>query len=105
MSKSLNAKVQNKYYNIKIATWNVCLGLMNKKDVVSNMITDNKIDICCLQETDIPVEYNHELLSFKGYNLIVEKNEVKSRLGFYIKDGIDYTRRCELEVLNSGIIT
>ena len=90
--------------NFKIASWNVCLGLANKKDVVSKMITENKIDICCLQETDIPVDYNHELLSFRGHTLIVEKNDVKSRLGMYIKDGINYTRRSELEGANNGLI-
>ena len=38
---------------IKIATWNLCLGLTNKKDYVSQMITVNKIDICCMQEIDV----------------------------------------------------
>ena len=31
---------------IKIASWNLCLGLMNKKNYVSQMIIDEKIDIC-----------------------------------------------------------
>ena len=35
---------------IKIATWNLCLGLTNKKDYVSLM---NKIDIYCMQEIDL----------------------------------------------------
>ena len=38
---------------IKIATWNLCIGLTNKKDYVSQMITVNKIDICCMPEIDI----------------------------------------------------
>ena len=36
-----------------------------------------------LQEIDIPVDYDVSLLSFKGYNLLVENNEVKSRTGIY----------------------
>ena len=31
---------------IKIANWNVCLGLANKKDYVAEMIKLNNIDIC-----------------------------------------------------------
>ena len=37
-----------------------------------------------LQEIDIPVDYDVSLLSFKGYNLLVENNEVKSRTGIYV---------------------
>ena len=63
---------------------NVCLGLANKKEIVSEIIKVNKIDICCLQEIDIQHNFNHEVLSFKGYNLLIEKNEVKSQIGMYI---------------------
>ena len=38
---------------IKLATWNICLGLANKKDLVSSIIMENEIDICVLQEIDI----------------------------------------------------
>ena len=47
---------------------------------------------------------NSDLLSFKGYNLLIEKNDVKSRMGFYIRNEISYIRRNELEGLNNGII-
>ena len=73
---------------IKIASWNLCLGLANKKDYVSQMILANKIDICCLQEVEINNDYDHETLSFKGYSLLVESNDVKSRAGVYVKSGI-----------------
>ena len=38
---------------IKIASWILCLRLMNKKNYVSQIIIDEKIDICCLQEIDL----------------------------------------------------
>ena len=57
-----------------------------------------------MQEIDIPVGYDCYLLSFKGYNLITEKNNVKSRTGLYIKNGINYSRRSDLEGLNNGLI-
>ena len=33
-------------WQIKIASWNLCLGLTNKKDYVSQMILNVKIDVC-----------------------------------------------------------
>ena len=35
------------------ATWNACLGISNKIDLIINMINENKIDILCLQEVEI----------------------------------------------------
>ena len=53
--------------NLKLATWNLCLGLSNKKDIVSQTILSNEIDICVLQEVDIPAGYDSDLLSFGSY--------------------------------------
>ena len=44
---------------------------MNKKDVVSKIILGESLDICCLQEIDIPCSYNYELLTFSGYDLLI----------------------------------
>ena len=46
--------------SIKLATWNLCLGLSYKKDCVSQIIKANKVDICCMQDIDIPANYNHD---------------------------------------------
>ena len=90
--------------NIKIATWNLCLGLKSKKDYVSKVIIDENIDICCLQETDLEPNYPTNLLSFNGYELLSENNEYKSRAAIYIKQGIPFTRRPELEGVNNGLV-
>ena len=45
----------------------VCLGLKNKKDYVLDVIRENEIDICCLQETEIESSFPTGILSFKGY--------------------------------------
>jgi hypothetical protein len=37
-------KTASMTHNIKIATWNVCLGLASKKDLVKKYILDNNID-------------------------------------------------------------
>ena len=65
--------------NLKLATWNLCLGLANKKELVSQKILEEKIDVCVMQEIEIPNTYDANLLSFKGYSLIVEK--IKSSQG------------------------
>ena len=44
------------------------------------------------------------LLSFNGYSLLAELNDVKSRAGIYVKNGIDYVRRADLELRNNGKI-
>ena len=71
---------------MKIATLNLCLGLKNKKDAVKKLIVDNEIEILCLQETEIPVSYPVDLLTFKGFNYENENNQFKSRCGIFISD-------------------
>ena len=53
---------------------------------------------------DIPRDYNHELLAFKGYNLLIEKNDTKSRMAMYVKNGINYVRRDDLEGHGNGLV-
>ena len=47
------------------------------------IIKKEEIDICCLQEIDLPTDYDEKLLTFKGYDLITEKNDFKKRTGMY----------------------
>ena len=82
---------------IKIATWNLCLGLTNKKDYVTEIIKEKKIDICCMQETDVKNGKDTNLLTFRGYNLYLEKNTIKSRCSVYVKNDSKHQRRVELE--------
>ena len=44
---------------------------------VSNVIRENEIDICCLQETEIESSFPTGILSFKGYSLETEMNDTK----------------------------
>ena len=46
----------------------------------------------------VPKVENH---CFKGYSLEIELNNMKVRAGFYIKNGIEYSRRNELEGRNN----
>ena len=51
--KSIQAKIITKLEEIKMAMWNLCLGLTNKKDYVTEIIKEKRIDICCMQEKDV----------------------------------------------------
>ena len=88
----------------KIGTWNLCLGLANKKDLIKQTLTKNEIDICCLQETEIVKDYPENLLIFPGYSLELEKNDLKTRVGMYVSKTIRYKRRKDLEGLNNHLV-
>ena len=89
---------------IKIGSLNLCLGLPNKKDLVKKLILDNEIDILCLQETELDVNLDHGLMSFKNYNYESEINDTRSRVGTLISSGLDYIRRRDLEGINNHLI-
>ena len=82
--------------SLKIATLNLCLGLKNKKLQVKNLVTSSDIDILLLQETEIESNYDTNTLTFSGFNFEAENNSVKSRVGAYIKNEINYTRMYSL---------
>ena len=88
----------------KIASWNLCLGLQSKKIMVKEEILKNKIDICCMQETDIQNDYPTNILTFPGYQIEVETNDVKGRVAIYVAEGVKYVRRQDLEGTNSNMI-
>ena len=56
--------------------------LLNKKDIVTSTLTSNDIDICCLQETEIPSDFPIHILNSKKYCLEAEQNSVKKELEF-----------------------
>ena len=87
-----------------IATWNLCLGLSNKKDLVTDYLSKNNINACCVQETEIPRNYPEEILDRNNYILELELNGVKKRAGIYIRKDTKYIRRKDLEKENHHIV-
>ena len=83
--------------SVKVATLNLCLGLKNKKDLIRNYILEKKIDILCMQETEVPDDFDEEQIRIPDYNLELENSEIKRRVGVYIKSSLSYRRRPELE--------
>ena len=89
---------------VKIATWNLCLGLVNKKDYVVNTMNKEKIDICMMQETEIKKDYDVKLLTDRNYKIELEVTTNKSRCATFIKNGIDYERRGDLEGIDNHLV-
>ena len=69
---------------VKIATWNLCLGLVSKKEYVINTVKKEEIDICMMQETEIKRDYDRNLLTDKEYKIEVEVSTDKSRCATFI---------------------
>ena len=74
--------------SLKIGTWNLCLGLPNKKDIVTDYLKMNKVNVCCLQETEGQANFPENVLNTGGFNLELELNDVKKRVGIYIHKDI-----------------
>ena len=87
-----------------IASWNVCLGMIHKKDFIAHEINKEKIDICCLQECEVPNTVDESTLTFPGYKIELEDNDIKKRTGIYIRNNISYQRRRDLEETNNNIV-
>ena len=83
--------------SVRIGSWNLCLGLQNKKDIVLDYLKENEIDICCLQETELTIDYPINILSDREYLFESEMNNGKSRVGVYVHKRINYLRRKDLE--------
>ena len=86
--------------DVKIATLNLCLGLKNKRLEVERLILNNNVDIMCLQEVEIEKDYDFQALNLDNYCLEIENNSVKSRVGIFISNNVNYTRMHQLEGIN-----
>ena len=75
---------------IKIATWNLCLGLKKKKDYVYDTIRKEKIDICMLQEVEINKDYPINILTAKDFKIEIEKSDIKARVALIINNDVEY---------------
>ena len=57
-----------------------------------------------MKETESESDGPHELLVFSGYDLVVQKNQLKVRTTNYNKNWMKYKRRSELEGTNGHVI-
>ena len=54
---------------LRICTWNVCLGLKYKLNYVKELLLKNSIDILCIQEAEIRADDNISVLEIPEYNI------------------------------------
>ena len=89
---------------IKIATWNLCLGLLHKIDYVKRCLKLHNIDVLNLQETDIKADVPLQTLHIPGYTIEVESNKNKRRVATYVSNKLKYRRRQDLETQDNHLI-
>ena len=85
--------------NLKIATWNLCLGLANKKDIVTEYLKTSDISVCCLQETEVSNNFPTNILNCNNYTLELECSDEKQRTGIYVKN----TVQCKIVLFNFNL--
>ena len=89
---------------INISSWNLCLGLFHKKEYVKTILHEKKIDILNLQETELQKGMTDKIMNLPGYTIETEINSHIRRVATYIKTGIKYKRRNDLEMKNGHMI-
>ena len=57
-----------------------------------------------MQEIEMKNNIDKDVLTFPGFELEIEKSSWISRVGIFIKTGINYARRYELEGADSHLI-
>jgi len=79
---------------IHIGSWNCCLGLVNKVDIVQSILKDYKLDVLFIQEAEIRQNTPINLLNTNGYNLELSPTygQQNSRSCCYIKSNLKYKR-------------
>ena len=89
--------------NISLCTWNVCLGARCKLSIIKDLLYDNKIDVLCVQESEIKSEENLDDYQITNYSLEAEivSAGFKIRTVMYIKSDISYQRINQLEKADS----
>ena len=91
---------------LRICTWNVCLGARTKLPTIKTLLHEHDIDILCIQEADIKPEEDVSDYRVSGYELETEKTttQFKIRSLVYIRTEINYKRLGDDESENSHII-
>jgi len=73
---------------IKIVSWNACLGAFNKLDYIKNIIQAHNPDLMLIQEAEINNKMDMNLLRIRNYDTFLSNNSPKSRLLCYVKTNL-----------------
>ena len=72
--------------------------------MVVDILSLKRINICCLQETEIPSGFPQNILNCGGFTIELEINSENKRAGVYISTEVNHTRRNDLEQENMHIV-
>ena len=78
--------------------------MKNKKDYIYDVIRENNLDICLLQEVEITEKYGTNLPTHREFRIKVKTNCVKARTIIIIKGSVLYERQKTLEQEDSGTV-
>ena len=78
----------------------MCNGLINKVQYVSDLLTEEDLDILFLQETELKSDVSLSLLQISGYNIEMANTDGVVRTVAYVKTSIIYTRKKEANGTN-----
>jgi len=88
---------------IKIATWNACLGITNKLDLISEYLKNENTNILCIQEGEIDL-LNINFYDIENYTFIHSNCPIKSRSCIYVHNSLNFTRLINYENPNIELI-
>ena len=92
--------------NLRLCTWNVCLGAKCKLSIIRELLNENNIDILCVQEAEIKSDENLDDYQIMNYCLEAETvtASYKMRTIMYIRSNISYRRLNAMERPDSHLI-
>jgi len=90
----------------KILYWNCCKGLSSKLSILKSLIIQNKPQFVFVCEAEIKINKDFDYYNIDGYALILSNtiDTGMARLACYVKNGIKYNRRTDLEKKGLEII-
>jgi len=94
------------FKNIRIVTWNVCLGSKCKISIIKDFLNENEIDVLCLQEVEIKPGEGIDEYEIQNYCIELENTsaQFKIRTMMYINRNIGYRRLHSIERPDTHLI-
>jgi len=81
-------------HNLKLATWNICLGMFHKVDIIKQTIYRENLDLLLLNETEINESHDTQYLKIPEYDLVTPLNKTNTRIAAYIRSDKNYKILC-----------
>jgi len=92
--------------NLRVCTFNVCLVLKCKLNLIKQFLNEYHLDIICIQEADIITDEDLQIYQISGYILECEKAQDDQKVWtvVYVRNNIKFRRHIDLEQAEAHII-